>query len=362
MATVRLPVDIARKTGNKLEYTFSNRRWLTDFDPSKEEGGPEDTNGLGFHLPGMFDKILDIEKCYLQKDPSNAIRLAVKDYALKNKVSFYNVRSWEGQLRNLLIRTSSTGDLMVIVVFKEDSSTEINGLMNFLKETFPEITSLMYVINDKKNDTISDLEIKLYDGNPYIMEEMSAPVDGQESLKFKVGPISFYQTNSEQAYQLYKVAFDFAELQGDELVYDLYTGTGTIANFVARFAKKVIGIEYVEDAVKDAFENAALNGIDNVDFYSGDLAKVLDESFIEAHGKPQIIITDPPRAGMHEKVVRQMLAIEAQKIVYVSCNPATQARDLAILDEKYEVVKVQPVDMFPQTHHVENVVLLKLRQ
>ncbi len=346
---------------NKLEYTFSNRRWLTDFDPSKEEGGPEDTNGLGFHLPGMFDKILDIEECYLQKDPSNKIRLAVKDYAIKNKLSFYNVRKWEGLLRNLLIRTSSTGELMVIVVFREDESSHIEGLMGFLKDSFPEITSLMYVINGKKNDTISDLEIRLYDGNPFIMEEMNAPVVEQDPLKFKIGPISFYQTNSEQAFQLYKTAFEFAELKGDELVYDLYTGTGTIANFVARFARKVIGIEYVEDAVKDAFENARLNGIDNVDFYAGDLAKVLDESFIEKHGKPDLIITDPPRAGMHEKVVRQLLAVEPEKIVYVSCNPATQARDIAILNEKYEVSKVQPVDMFPQTHHVENVVLLELK-
>ncbi len=346
---------------NKLEYTFSNRRWLTDFDPSKEEGGPEDTNGLGFHLPGMFDKILDIEECFLQKDPSNKIRLAVKGYAIKNKLSFYNVRNWEGLLRNLLIRTSSTGELMVIVVFREDESSQIEGLMGFLKESFPEITSLMYVINGKRNDTISDLEIHLFDGNPFIMEEMNAPVEGQDPLRFKIGPISFYQTNSEQAFQLYKTAFEFAEFKGDELVYDLYTGTGTIANFIARFSRKVIGIEYVEEAVKDAFENAKLNGIDNVDFYAGDLAKVLDESFIEKHGKPDLIITDPPRAGMHEKVVRQILAVEPEKIVYVSCNPATQARDIAILNEKYEVKKVQPVDMFPQTHHVENVVLLELK-
>ena len=347
---------------NKLEYTFTNRRWITGFDPSKEEGGPKELNGLGFHLPGMYDKILDIEECFLQKDPSNKIRLAVKDYAIKNNLTFYNVRHWEGLLRNLLIRTSSIGDLMVIVVFREDSGDEIKGLMDFLKTTFPEITSLMYVINDKKNDVISDLEIQLYDGNPFIMEEMPSPISGQEPLKFKIGPISFYQTNSEQAYQLYKTAFEFAGFKGDELVYDLYTGTGTIANFIARFAGKVIGVEYVEEAVKDAFENAKLNGIENVDFYAGDLAKVLDESFIEKHGKPDIIITDPPRAGMHEKVVRQMIVAQPEKIVYVSCNPATQARDLAILDEKYEVSKVQPVDMFPQTHHVENVVLLTLKK
>lgn len=346
---------------NKLEFTFSNRRWLTDFDPSKESGGPENTNGLGFHLPGMFDKILDIEKCYLQKDPSNAIRLATKDYALKNGLTFYNVRNWEGLLRNIIIRTSTTGDLMVIVVFRENDREKVTGLLSHLKETFPEITSLMFVINDKKNDTITDLDVRLFYGQPFIMEEMLAPVTGQPSLKFKIGPKSFYQTNSEQAHQLYKTAFDFAGFKGDELVYDLYTGTGTIANFVARYAKKVVGVEYVEDAVKDAFENASLNKIENVDFYAGDLAKVLDESFLEEHGKPNVIITDPPRAGMHQKVVDQLLAAEPGKIVYVSCNPATQARDLALLHEKYDVKKVQPVDMFPQTHHVENVVLLERR-
>jgi len=346
---------------NKLEYTFSDRRWLTDFDPSKEEGGPEDTNGLGFHLPGMFDKILDIEKCYLQKDPSNAIRLATKEYAVKNGLSFYNVRKWEGLLRNMIIRTSTTGDLMVIVIFKENDEEKVIGLMNFLKLSFSEISSLMYVINGKKNDTITDLEVRLFAGNPFIMEEMPAAVEGQAALKFKIGPKSFYQTNSEQAYKLYKTAYDFADFQGNELVYDLYTGTGTIANFVARYAKKVIGIEYVEDAVKDAFENASLNNIENVDFYAGDLAKVLDESFTEKHGKPDVIITDPPRAGMHANVVKQILSAESEKIVYVSCNPATQARDLALLHEKYDVMKVQPVDMFPQTHHVENVVLLVRR-
>lgn len=347
---------------NKLEFTFSDRRWLTDFDPSKESGGPEDTNGLGFHLPGMFDKILDIKKCYLQKDPSNAIRLATKDYALKNGLTFYNVRNWEGLLRNIIIRTSSTGELMVIVIFKDNEEANVNGLLNFLKESFPEISSLMFVINDKKNDTITDLEVQLFAGQPFIMEEMTAPVEGQPSLKFKIGPKSFYQTNSEQAFHLYKTAFDFAGFKGHELVYDLYTGTGTIANFIAHYTKKVIGVEYVEDAVKDAFENAKINGIKNVDFYAGDLAKVLDEPFLEKHGKPDVVITDPPRSGMHQKVVNQLLAAEPEKIVYVSCNPATQARDLALLHEKYDVKKVQPVDMFPQTHHVENVVLLEYRR
>jgi 23S rRNA (uracil1939-C5)-methyltransferase len=341
-----------------LEYSFSDGRWLSDFDPSKEEGGPEDTNGLGFHLPGMFDKILDIEKCYLQKNPSNAIRLATKDYAIMNGLSFFNARSQEGLMRNIIIRTSTTGALMVIVIFKENDEEKVNGLMNFLNESFSEITSLMYVINGKRNDTITDLEVHLFAGNPFIMEEMPAAVEGQTALKFKIGPKSFYQTNSEQAYKLYKTAFEFAGFRGDELVYDLYTGAGTIADFAAGSVKKVIGVEYVEEAVNDAGENAALNGIENVEFFSGDLAKVLDESFIEKHGKPDVIITDPPRAGMHANVVKQILVAEPEKIVYVSCNPATQARDLALLHEKYEVKKVQPVDMFPQTHHVENVVLL----
>ena len=345
---------------NKLEFTFSDRRWLTELDTSKEDGGPENTNGLGFHLPGMFDKILDIEHCYLQKDPSNDIRLAIKKYALERGLPFYNARSQEGFLRNLIIRTAVTGDLLVIVVFGHDSK-DIADVMDFVAERFPEITSLMYVVNEKKNDTISDLEIKLFKGNPFIMEEMPSPVEGESPFRFKVGPVSFYQTNPEQAFKLYKTAFEFAEFQGNELVYDLYTGTGTIAAFIARAVKKVIGVEYVEDAVSDAKENMKLNNIDNVEFYSGDLAKLLDEEFFSIHGKPDIIVTDPPRAGMHPKVVRQMLIAEPEKIVYVSCNPATQARDIALLNEKYEVKKVQPVDMFPQTHHVENVVLLERR-
>ena len=345
---------------NKLEFTFSNRRWLTEMDPSKEEGGPENLDGLGFHLPGMFDKILDIEHCYLQREPSNAIRLAVREYALENKLSFYNVRNWEGLLRNIIIRTSRNGDLMVIVIFREETKKN-NGLLEFLSDKFPEITSLMYVINDKKNDTINDLEVKLFNGDPFIVEEMIPPDKTNEALKFKIGPTSFYQTNPEQAQKLYEVAYEFAGFKGDELVYDLYTGAGTIASFVAPSVKKVIGVEYVEEAVKDARENMRLNGITNVEFYSGDLAKVLNEEFTKQHGKPDIIITDPPRAGMHDKVVKQILEAEPEKIVYVSCNPATQARDIALLNEKYDLIKVQPVDMFPQTHHVENVVLLKKR-
>ncbi len=346
---------------NKLDFTFSNRRWLTDLDTSKEDGGPENTNGLGFHLPGMFDKILDIDHCYLQRDPSNAIRLAVKDYALRNELSFYNVKTWEGMLRNLIIRTSTTGDLMVIVVFREDDQDRISGLMNFLANKFPEITSLMYVINGKKNDTISDLDIRLFKGNPFIVEEMPSPQTGEKPLRFKVGPVSFYQTNSGQAVKLYKTTYDFAGFSGDELVYDLYTGAGTIAAFIARSVKKVIGAEYVENAVADARENMILNDIRNTEFIAGDLAKIFDADFISKYGKPDVIITDPPRAGMHEKVVKQILNLAPAKVVYVSCNPATQARDIAILDAKYEVKKVQPVDMFPQTHHVENVVLLERR-
>ena len=345
---------------NKLEFTFSDRRWLTNFDPSKEEGGPEDNNGLGFHLPGMFDKVLDIEQCYLQKDPSNAVRLAVKEYALEHGLTFYNVRRWEGFLRNLIIRTTGTGDLMVILVFRYDDM-DVAGLMEFLAGRFPEITSLMYIINEKRNDSITDREVRLFKGKPFIMEEMPSPLAGNDALKFKVGPLSFFQTNSEQAFKLYKTAFDFAGFKGNELVYDLYTGTGTIAAFVAQSVKKVLGIEYVEDAVADAKENMQLNGIKNVEFHWGDMARLLTEEFIAQHGKPDVVLTDPPRAGMHDKVVKQILNAEPGKIVYVSCNPATQARDIALLAEKYEIVKMQPVDMFPQTHHVENVVLLELK-
>ena len=342
---------------NKLEFTFTDRRWLTDFDASKEEGGPEDTNGLGFHLPGMFDKVLDVEHCYLQKDPSNAIRLAVKEYAIGNGLTFYNVRRWEGFLRNIIIRTSETGDLMVIIIFRYDD-LDIAELLQFLADKFPEITSLMYVVNEKQNDDISDQEVKLFKGEPFILEEMPSPIEGEKPFKFKVGPLSFYQTNPQQAYHLYKTAFDFAGFKGDELVYDLYTGAGTIASFVAGSVKKVIGIEYVEGAVRDAGENMKINNIENTEFFWGDMAKVLNEEFIKKNGKPDIIIADPPRAGMHEKVVKQILKTAPEKIVYVSCNPATQARDISLLKEDYFIEKIQPVDMFPQTHHVENVVLL----
>jgi 23S rRNA (uracil1939-C5)-methyltransferase len=347
---------------NKLEFTFSNRKWLTDLDTSKEEGGPEHTNGLGFHLPGMFDKILDIDNCYLQSDPSNEIRLATKAYALDKGLSFYNVKKWEGLLRNIIIRNTVAGNLMVIVVFREYIEEAVDGLLSHLKASFPQITSLMYVINGKKNDSITDLEVKLFSGEPFIIETMKAPVEDLPALRFKIGPKSFYQTNSKQASVLYKTAFDLAAFTGDELVYDLYTGTGTIACYIASSVKKVVAVEYVEDAVADARENALLNTVENAEFYAGDLAKVLNNEFIEKHGKPQVIIADPPRSGMHDKVIVNILEAEPMKIVYVSCNPATQARDIALLHDKYDIKKVQPVDMFPQTHHVENVVLLQLRE
>ncbi len=339
---------------NKLEYTFSNRRWLTSNDG---ENLPH-TNGVGFHLPGLFDKILDIDHCYLQKDPSNDIRLFIKDFANTNGLSYYDVRNHEGLLRNLIIRTSSTNQLMVIVIFAYDD-TGVNNLLTALSEKFPEITSLMYVINGKKNETIWDQDIKLFKGQPYIIEKMTRPVKDVPDLEFKVGPISFYQTNPDQARKLYQTAFDFAELTGDELVYDLYTGTGTIAAFISQSAKKVVGIESVEQAIEDAKENSKLNNINNTVFYAGDMLKILTQEFIEENGTPDVIFTDPPRAGMHEKVVKQILRSNPEKIVYVSCNPATQARDIALLSEQYTVEKIQPVDMFPHTHHVENVALLK---
>jgi len=338
---------------NKLEYTFSNLAWLTDF--SKEmDFADRDMNALGFHIPGMFDRVLDINHCHLQAEPSNKIRLAVKSYATEHNLSFFDIRNQNGFLRNLIVRTASTGELMIIVVFFHEDVEAREGLLKHLQENFPEITSLMYIINEKKNDSITDQEVKLFAGKDFMYEQM-------EDLKFKVGPKSFYQTNNEQAYKLYKITRDFANLSGDELVYDLYTGTGTIANFVAKQAKKVIGIEYVPEAIEDAKINSDLNKITNTDYFAGDMVKVLDDLFIDTHGKPDVIITDPPRAGMHPKVVELLNRIEAKRIVYVSCNPATQARDVEILMQKYDVKKIQPVDMFPQTHHVENVILLELK-
>ena len=338
---------------NKMEFSFSNSRWLTlEEIQSDEDLG--DRNALGFHIPGMWDKILDVKKCHLQADPSNAIRNAVKEFAIENDLEFFNTRHQEGLLRTLMIRTSSIGEIMVVVQFFKDDKTKRELLMNYLVSAFPEITSLQYIINEKANDTIYDQDVICHEGRNHIFEEM-------EGLKFKINAKSFYQTNSEQAHELYKITRDFAGLAGDELVYDLYTGTGTIAQFIAKQAKKVIGVESVPDAIRAAKENAQLNGIDNVEFYVGDMKNVFNQDFITAHGNPDVIITDPPRDGMHKDVVNQILNISPEKIVYVSCNSATQARDLALMDAMYKVTKTQAVDMFPQTHHVENVILLEKR-
>ena len=341
---------------NKLEFTFSNKRWLTEEEVAKEVKYDQ-MNAVGFHIPGAFDKVLAIEKCWLQDDISNRIRNAMRDYAYENGFSFFNLRTQEGLLRNLMIRTSSTGELMVLLqcnVTTSEEEIQMKALLQHVADLFPEITSLLYVINNKCNDTIGDLDIHVYKGNDHIFEEM-------EGLRFKVGPKSFYQTNSEQAYNLYKIAREFAGLTGNELVYDLYTGTGTIANFVSRQARKVVGIEYVPEAIEDAKVNSAINGIENTLFYAGDMKDILTRDFIEEHGRPDVIITDPPRAGMHNDVIDAILFAAPERIVYVSCNPATQARDLQLLDKDYKVMAVQPVDMFPHTHHVENVVLLEKR-
>lgn len=336
---------------NKLEYTFSDKRWLTDED--MRSGEEMEMNALGYHIPGRFDKIIDIDHCYLQAEPSNQIRNKVREYALANNLSFYNLRNHEGSLRNLIIRTSSTGELMVIVVFAYIEQEQITSMMQFIANEFPQINSLLYIINQKKNDTIFDQDIHVFKGTDHIFENMNG-------LKFKIGPKSFYQTNSDQAYELYKIAKDFAGFTGNELVYDLYTGAGTIANFVAKDVKSVIGIEYVPTAIEDAKINSEINAIKNTSFFAGDMKDILSSEFIATHGKPNVVITDPPRAGMHADVVKRLLEMEAEKIVYVSCNVATQARDIALLKEKYEVSRIRPVDMFPHTQHVENVVLLSL--
>ena len=338
---------------NKMEFSFSDSRWLTveEIASTKDLG---DRNALGFHIPGMWDKILDVKKCWLQGDPSNAVRNAVKDFALKHQIPFFNTRQQTGVLRTLMIRNTSIGELMVVVQFFKEDIKNRTALLDHLKTSFPEITSLQYIINGKANDTIYDQEVVCYHGRDHIFEEM-------EGLRFKINAKSFYQTNSEQAYNLYKITRDFAGLTGKELVYDLYTGTGTIAQFVAKNALKVIGVESVPDAISAAKENAILNEIDNVAFFVGDMKTVFNTAFIETHGHPDVIITDPPRDGMHKDVVAQILKILPKKIVYVSCNSATQARDLALLDSEYKISKTQAVDMFPQTHHVENVVLLEKR-
>jgi len=334
---------------NKLEFTFSNKRWLTSDEFNSET---KNLDALGFHIPGLFDKIVNINKCWLQTEPSNRIRNYIYKYSIDNGLSFFDIKSKSGFLRTLIIRTSSIGETMVILsLFSEDEKVRLK-LLNAVQIEFPEITSLLYVINSKGNDTITDQQIELFYGKEFIFEQM-------EDLKFKIGPKSFYQTNSEQAYNLYKIVRDFAELKGDEIVYDLYTGTGTIANFIARKAKKVVGIEYVPEAIEDAKENSAINKITNTVFYSGDIKSVLNWDFILENGHPDVIITDPPRAGMHNDVIETIINSGAGKVVYVSCNPATQARDLGLMDTNYKVSKIQPVDMFPHTHHVENVVLLE---
>jgi len=338
---------------NKLEFTFSNKRWITA-DEVKTNAEITDSNALGFHVPRLFDKVVDIEHCHLQGDPSNQIRNFIREFALAHNYTFFDIRNHAGLLRNLIIRTSTNGECMVIVVFYEKQDEQINALLTALHEQFPQITSLLYIINQKANDTIGDQEVLTFYGKDFIIEEM-------ENLQFKVGPKSFYQTNSKQAYELYKIAREFAQLTGNELVYDLYTGTGTIANFVARNAKQVIGIEYVPEAIEDAKINSQLNNITNTLFYAGDMKDILNDAFIAKHGKPDVIITDPPRAGMHEDVVETILRAMPKRIVYVSCNPATQARDLQALSTAYTIKKSRAVDMFPHTQHVENVVLLEIR-
>jgi 23S rRNA (uracil1939-C5)-methyltransferase len=361
-----LPSKNTRFYRNKLDYTFSAQRWLS-FDEMDERKklDPENPWGeaepaLGYHIPRKYDLVFDVVECHLQPHPSNAIRLAVKDEALKNAIPFFDLRKQVGFLRTLTIRTATTGEVMVILQVTYDKMEWIEKVLNRLAIDFPSITSFQYIINGKKNDTFADLDITCWKGLPYITERMPKP-DGSGWLEFRVGPKSFYQTNSEQAFELYRVALEMAELKGTELVYDLYTGTGTIANFAADHARKVIGLEYVAAAIEDAKINSAINGITNTDFYAGDIKDLLDEEFLNVHGRPDTIITDPPRAGMHEDVSRMLLKASPEKIVYVSCNPATQARDLKILAESYDIAAVQPVDMFPHTMHVENVVRLVKR-
>lgn len=338
---------------NKMEFGFSNSRWMTEKEIQSGENF-DDKNALGFHIPKMWDKILDISKCHLQEDPSNAIRNEIKRFSVENELPFFDARNQDGLLRTLMIRTASTGEIMVLIQFFKENKEKRELLLNHIAETFPSITSLQYVINSKANDTLYDQDIKLYKGRDYILEEM-------EGLFFSINAKSFYQTNSAQAYELYKITREFAGLTGNEIVYDLYTGTGTIAQFVSKKAQKVIGVEAVPEAIADAKENAKRNSITNCEFFVGDMKNVFNDAFIAQHGKPDVVITDPPRDGMHKDVVEQLLKIGAPKIVYVSCNSATQARDLALMDEQYKVTRVRPVDMFPQTHHVENVVLLEKR-
>ncbi len=346
-----LPSDKTTYYRNKLEFTYSSKRWL-QWGENPEDVSPADRVGLGFHVGKLFDKVLDIKRCYLQKDPSNQIRLWCKDYAVKHGLRFFDIRENEGFIRNMFIRTTDTGDLMVILCFFHEDRKKREAMLSALAEAFPEITSLYYVINKKLNDSIGDQECILFKGDETIRETM-------EGLTFRIGPKSFYQTNSDQALKLYTVAREFAGLTGKEVVYDLYTGTGTIAQFVSRNASKVIGIEYVPEAIEDAKANAAANGIVNCEFFAGDMKDVLNTAFLEEHGRPDVIILDPPRAGIHPDVAKVILEASPERIVYVSCNPASQARDLAILCQEYEITAVQPVDMFPHTQHVENVCALR---
>ncbi len=335
---------------NKLEFTFSDKRWLTKEEVESENQFEREV-ALGFHIPGLFDKVLDITECHLQPEPSNLIRNAVREYSKRNNLDFFDLREQKGFLRNLIVRNTLEDEVMIILVLFYDDTEKREGLLNFLSDSFPQITSLFYVINSKKNDSLGDQNPILYKGDSHLIEKMG-------KLKFRIGPKSFYQTNTKQAQELYRITKDFASLTGKEIVYDLYTGTGTIANYVADAAGKVIGIEYIEEAVKDAVLNSEINDLHNVAFFAGDMKDVLSEQFILQHGKPDVIITDPPRGGMHEDVVKVILKASPQRIVYVSCNPATQARDIALLSSDYKVTRVQPVDMFPHTHHVESVVLL----
>ena len=340
---------------NKLEYTFSDKGWVKDYVK-----GDEKIPALGFHVSGLFDKVINIDNCVLQADPSNAIRNFIREFTVGNNIPYYNIRTHEGIMRSIMIRTGSQGEIMVVIVFAEGADKDIIfSVMNVVKEKFPQITSLQYCINDKLNDSLADRDFVVFYGKDHLTEYMKTYGKGNDRLlKFKIRPKTFYQTNPPQAYKLYKIAADFADIGQDDIVYDLYTGTGTIANFIAMQAKKVVGIEYVKDAVEDAVINSRENGISNTVFYAGDMAKVLNDGFIEDNGKPDIIITDPPRNGMAECVVEQILKIRPKRVVYISCNPATQARDLLLMKEYYDVVRVQPVDMFPHTHHIENIVLL----
>ena len=340
---------------NKLEFTFSSRAWMDDPTARRDD----EWGALGFHIPQLFDKVLPIEHCALQAEPSNEIRLAVRDYAMAHGLTCYDIRNHTGFLRNLVLRNSSTGDWMVLVIVAEDDTSRLFPLLDMLHERFPQITSLQYIVNTKFNDSYSDLEVHTYHGADHIEERMEGWRD-DPALSFIVNPKSFYQTNSVQAQRLYSHVADLAELQPDDTLYDLYTGTGTIALFLARHAKKVVGIEYVEEAIADARRNADRNGLNNTVFYAGDMAKVLTPEFVAANGRPDVVVTDPPRAGMHDKVVAQLLEMAPRKIVYVSCNPATQARDLQLLAARYDVHRIQPVDMFPHTQHVENIAELVL--